>query len=303
MHLWVAIDPDGFYVTIPHFEEKMKRFCFKLPSMTAACCLAAISFASFLGSTAQAERVRLTIENVNGDTYFTPVFAGFHDGSFDLRQPTASTTFGEASDGLELLAELGMTGGLTSEFNSGSALRQAGTLGAGPFGPGQSVSQEFDLDLTGPNTRLTLASMLLPSSDTFIGNISTPAFDISSILGGGTLTFDLTALYDAGTEVNDFATSPGNGLLRGNPALGLDATIFPDGNPTAGVEENGTISLVNPTSSVFANFLGQPTNGPLTAAPSSFRVTVTAVPEPATGLAGCLALTGLMIRRRRQKIS
>ncbi len=278
----------------------MKRLLSTLPSISAPCFLMAMTITCLSSSTVQAERVRLTVQNVGGDTFFTPVFAGFHDGSFDLRQATGSGTLGQASDGLEALAELGMTGALTTEFNSGGALREAGTLGGGPIAPGQSVSADFDLDLLGANRFLTLASMLLPSSDTFIGNISTPAFDLSTFTGES-LTFDLTALYDAGTEVNDFAASPGIPLLYGNAALGLNGTNFPAGIATDGEDQNALISLIDPASSVFDDFLSQPTTGTLSAAPSSFRITVSAVPEPASGLAGCVALTGLMLRRRRKK--
>lgn len=232
---------------------------------------------------ASAETVRLTVENVGpaGTTFITPVFAGFHDGSFDL------SNGGVATAGLTSLAELGMTGGLTSEFTGGGAGRVAGTLnaGVGPIAPGQTVTQEF---VIGNNDFLTLATMVLPSSDFFLGNISTPAFDLSSLSVGNPLSFTLSNLYDAGTELNDFATSPGNPLL-GLP--GGDAVL-------SAPDSDGTIRLAG--ADPFSGFLNAPAGG-FSPNISQLRVTVSAVPEPGMGFACAAVICGLVTRRRRRK--
>lgn len=230
-----------------------------------------------------AATVRLSIQNVGpaGGTFVTPIFAGFHDGTYDL------SNGGTATNGLELLAELGMTADLTNEFLGADPTRVAQTLGTAPIAPGATVEQDFVIDLAGGNNRLTLASMILPSSDFFIGNISTPAFDLSGLSSSTPLSFTLTSIYDAGTELNDFATS------AGNPLLGL-----PPVDATLGVPDSLTnIRLVGNTP--YDDYL----NAPAGFAPSvsQFQVTVTSVPEPTTGLLGCILIGGVMMRRRKRK--
>lgn len=250
-----------------------------------ALALAAL-FVTTSSTNSSAATVRLTIENVGpvGSTFVTPVFAGFHDGSYDL------SNGGTATAGLESLAELGMTGGLTSEFLAGDATRVAGTLGGGPLAPGASVTADFVVDLTGNNTRLTLASMVLPSSDYFFGNITTPAFDVS-MLSSTPTTFVLSSLYDAGTELNDFTTSPGNGLF---PGAGLPATI-----PTDSVTDTNTNIRLVATGTEFGDFLNAPAGG-FNAPLSQLRITATTVPEPSMGFAACLLMGGVVARRRRR---
>lgn len=277
----------------------MKRI-FPLFQSIGMYALAALAITGITTESVQAERVRLSIQSTGGQTFFTPFFAGFHDNDFNLTNATGSGTLGVASPGLKTLAELGMTGGLASEFQAGGSNRVSGTLAGTPPGPGAPpligpvgspfdnvVTQEFDVNINA-NSRLTLAAMLLPSSDFFIGNISQAPFDISSLSIGETLTFSLSALYDAGTELNDFNTSPGTPLLPGLPA----------GDATLNVADpNTSIRLV--TGNIFSDTIGAPVGFNPTL--SSITVTVSAVPEPTAGLAGCVALGGLAMRRRRKK--
>lgn len=232
---------------------------------------------------ASADTVRVTVENVGADgtTFITPVFAGFHDGSYSI-----GSIGGTASAGLESLAELGMTGTINDEFTAGVPTRVSTTFnaGVGPIAPGQTVSETLDI---GDNMFLSLASMVLPSSDYFLGNVSTPAFDLSALTIGNPLSFTLSNLYDAGTELNDFGTSPGNDLFG-----------LPAGNaPMSEMDTDETIRLVtNP----FADFENSPTGG-FSPGISQLRVTITAVPEPGTGFACCAVIGGLVMRRRRRK--
>ena len=57
----------------------------------------------------------------------------------------------------------------------------------------------------------------------------------------GTVTIEITELYDAGTEINDFLTSDGNNDID-DPEDEL-----PEGDPEAGEDENGVITLHTPT--------------------------------------------------------
>ena len=57
----------------------------------------------------------------------------------------------------------------------------------------------------------------------------------------GTVTIEVTELYDAGTEINDFLTSEGN-----DDVDDLEDGGLPDGGGP-GVDENGVITLHTPT--------------------------------------------------------
>ena len=149
--------------------------------------------------------------------------------------------------------------------------------------------------------------MVLISNDFFIGNAS--AIDISSVLSGGVpLSIEVTSVYDAGTEVNDFAFSAANG----EPFFGLGGgqTGPNQSGPTA---DTGFVSIVPSTGDPFAGFA----NAALLSAegvPAGFNfndavlypngvatitISAVAIPEP-TSLTALLAMgTCGLLRRRR----
>lgn len=261
--------------------------------MGPTCLLAALAFCC-VGQVAKAEVVYLTIENIGTDTPMTPVFAGFHDGTYNLG--TVGTT---ATSGLEALAELGMTAPITAEFTGGGANRVAGAA-SGLLMPGASATTRFDITAGGANNFLSLASMVLPSSDYFIGTVTPTGgnspfgIDISSVTAGSPLTFDLTTIFDAGTELNDFLTSPPpdafdfSGTAFANIPTGRDPGASAPDNP------NTIRAVANP----FSSFLNTPAGF---TAPTDFGLRVTvSVPEPTSTIAiGSLA--GLLMLRRRRK--
>ncbi len=162
----------------------------------------------------------VTVENLQpaGGLFFTPVWVGFHDGTFD--------TFdvgGMASAGLEAIAEEGDTGPLSASF-AGSGVDGVVAPGS-PFGPaGRSFARqatpEFNVD---PNTHryFSYASMIIPSNDAFIGNdvpTASQLFDGSgNFLGPLVINVFGQGIYDGGTEVN-------NGLGAAFSANGGSAT-------------------------------------------------------------------------------
>ncbi|WOO39576.1 spondin domain-containing protein [Rubellicoccus peritrichatus] len=162
---------------------------------------------------ANATEVRVTVENLapSDGLYFTPVWFGFHDGSFDLHD-----IGGAASAGLESLAEDGMTATLDGEFGSADG-RQSNVLaapsgiGPGLYNPGAIASFTLDLN-TAENRYLTYASMLLPSNDAFFGNgnpLAVELFDADgNFTGERTIIIIGENIYDAGTEVNDTMGAP-----------------------------------------------------------------------------------------------
>lgn len=266
----------------------------------AACVLFAAAFVAGESQAQQTIRVEVTNNAPTDGVAITPLWLGFHDGSFDVFDSGVA-----ASAGLQEIAESGSPAGLGAEFTAAVPSGVEGAI-ASPTGPppiqaGETVSAIFNID-PGSNQFVSYASMILPSSDYFIANGSPTGFDLSSIFGTtNSLSFDIGGtVWDAGTEINDFDTSPGNGLF---PALGLPAGAGGDG---VGARENGVITEV--TGDPYTGFLNTPAGadfGPLNFNDAALypngvaTVTFTAVPEPTSLGFVALGLGGLFLRRRR----
>ncbi|MEM7311557.1 MAG: spondin domain-containing protein [Planctomycetota bacterium] len=238
-------------------------------------------------STAFAQtQIRVTV-TTEGPVGLAPVFAAFHDGSYDIFD-TGATSSAE----LETLAEVGDPSGLVGAAPAG--VTAGGFAPGGPFAPNGGTGS-MDFTVANNQTSFSFASMVLPTNDWFIGN--NVAYDISSLINaapGTTLTFDQTRVYDAGTEEEDFAFAPGGGLVG----------ITTPADPAGGASTMDAISLVTGPDPFAAFDNIEPvgfdtttidfTNG------SVATLSLTVVPEPASlGMAafGLLSLLGL--RRRR----
>ena len=258
-----------------------------------------------LSQTSQAQQVQVTVTNeapTNG-VALTPFWFGFHGGGFDTFNGGSAVT-----PGLESLAEDGLVGTLSGEFNAAVAGGVDGALPfQGPGGPrpilgGESTSAVFNV---GGNNFLSYASMVVISNDFFVANDN--ALDISSVLaGGGPITINVGTVYDAGTEFNDFTYSAANRA----PFFGLGGGQTGP-NQSGPVDENGVVTVVPSTGDPFAGFANSALLG-ADGVPSTFNfndaslytngiatITITAVPEPGSltllaAFAGC----GLLRRRR-----
>jgi hypothetical protein len=166
-----------------------------------------------LHSTVSATQINVTIENLTGDggLYFTPVWVGFHDGSFD-----SFDVGGTASTSIEALAEGGDASALRSDFSAvagvdGVVTAPAGFAGAPVFDPGDLVSARFDVDPT-RDRFFSFASMIIPSNDAFIGNDDAMAYQIFDATGVYIGPLDILVMgsqvWDAGTERNDGLGAP-----------------------------------------------------------------------------------------------
>lgn len=173
-----------------------------------ASCFAAVS--------AHAITVKVKVENVSkyDGLWFTPVFFGFHDGSFDTFDSGVAAT-----SSIEALAEGGDTSGLVGDIAGVTGAKShvlednASAAIGGPavlFSPGESNYFTVDLDAV-LNRYLSFATMILPSNDSFLGN-SKPGYELFDILGNfnGAQEINLFAsnIWDAGTEENDFIGAP-----------------------------------------------------------------------------------------------
>ncbi len=155
----------------------------------------------------------VTVENLadDGGLYLTPFLVGVHDGSFDIG------SIGQRAsrfDGLEALAEGGDTSGLTDRFNETvddgtvtTITAPGGFAGAPVFDPGESVTQTIAINDPGENRFFSFASMIIPSNDAFIANLSKTAHRLFSARGDFRGPVEIMVygnrVFDAGTEVND----------------------------------------------------------------------------------------------------
>ena len=108
---------------------------------------------------------------------------------------------------------------------------------------------------------------------------------------GTTLSLDFSTIYDTGTELEDFAFSPGNGFVGatgGGPA------------PDFGADQNGLVDIVtNPDFTTFANAPAGLINSDFFNGGPYGTVTLEVIPEPSTALLAGLRLVAGLRRRRR----
>ncbi len=234
-------------------------------------------------------RVEISL-TTTGPVGLAPAFVAAHDGSYDLFD-----VGGIATLGLEDIAEIGDLTAVLAEAATAGA-NAAGFAPGGPFVPAGGTGAT-ELTLADTETSLTFAAMILPSNDWFIGNST--AFDISALLNaapGTQLSFDFFTVYDAGTEVEDFAFGPGNGLV------GITTAATPSGG-TATSDPIGVVAGPDP----FASFLNlEPASFDTTTIDFTggaiATLTVRVVPEPSTWMLALTAGTvGLVALRRRRR--
>jgi hypothetical protein len=243
----------------------------------------AIALLTNMFANAQVDQIQVTIE-ATGDVGLAPAIVSFSDGSNDI------FTVGQtASAALENLAETGSP----ADFAPPQGGPVFGNNPSPPiFTPGGSNSAIFDV--AAGNNQFNFAAMVLPSNDWFVGNSAD--IDISSLLAGAAgdeLVFSFATIYDAGTELEDFAFSPGNGII------GLTGG---GGAADFGTDQNGVITVVaDPDFSTFVGGEGFDNSTIDFSNIVTVRLTaVSAVPEPAAAsVLGIVALGGLMRRRRK----
>jgi hypothetical protein len=191
-------------------------------------------------------KVMVKIESIvpeNG-VYFSPVWVGFHDGSFDLFDLGSL-----ASLAVERIAEDGNNVNLTEDLETVTAgtgvtgvITSPGGFDKLPlFDPGETSTAEFTLNPE-YNRYFTYAAMVVPSNDAFIGNHNPWAVELFDAAGDFTGKKIITVLgsqvWDAGTELNtemDAAfinqTAPNTGVTTSSPVLPHPGYLGSYGNP------------------------------------------------------------------------
>ena len=151
------------------------------------------------------EQVHVRVESLQeeGGFFFTSVWAGLHDGDFDLFADSDDTVDGnQATPGLESLAEDGMTALISEEFLAPGA-RLDTTVGPTPFAPGGVFESSIDVINPENYQYLTFASMLLPSNDAFFTVDPVQVFDAAGNPAGLQEIYVFAEdVFDAGTEAN-----------------------------------------------------------------------------------------------------
>ena len=270
--------------------------------------LTAVVSTALLSTTSQATIVEVEVTNLfnTGGLALTPVWLGFHDGTFDSFD-SGST----ASTSLQALAEGGDVSGIVADFSATNISGQqavltasAGFPGAPVFEPGESATTAtFDINAT-DNGYFSFLSMLIPTNDAFIGNDSATAyslFDISNSFVGLDILILGDNVWDAGTELN---TGYGSPFL-----VGADAQAREDENGVVG--QHAGLTVLAGGLSIFGG--NTPAGYSIDQAAADFtaqgfevaRITVSQVPEPASAgifAISMLALVGLNRRKKAAKV-
>jgi Ca2+-binding RTX toxin-like protein len=183
-------------------------------------------------------QTQLTIEvqNLapNNGVLLTPVWFGFHNGSFDTYDRGRP-----ASPGIERIAEDGTLATIGQEFQ----LSGFGTVAGAVFGPagapgpidaGEVATATVTLDSSEASSRFfSYAAMIIPSNDFFVSNGNEqahPIFDAQGNFIGADFTILGSQVLDAGSEVND--------------EVPANTAFFGQQTPNTGVPENGVVTVV-----------------------------------------------------------
>ena len=151
---------------------------------------------------------QVNITNLTPTQHFTPILAATHTAAVSIFLPGTA-----ASAELQALAEGGDVAPLTALLTGNANVMDVQTAG-GLHGPGATATvmvtggAQFD--------RLSLAAMLIPTNDTFVGvDTWLPAAGETKVV--------YAYAYDAGTEINDelCASIPGPSYPEcGGPGMG-----------------------------------------------------------------------------------
>lgn len=151
-------------------------------------------------STLLAQELSITFTNLTQGLHFTPVVTAAHTNESNIFMVGSAAT-----PELQAMAEGGDISGLVSVLMNGDANVNENPA-SGLLAPGMSTSYTLSTDMA--NTYLSLAAMVLPSNDGFVGASNWMIPETA-----GTYTLFLNA-YDAGTEAN-------NEIINGGGAPGV----------------------------------------------------------------------------------
>ncbi len=185
---------------------------------------------AFASSTTMAQELSITVTNLTQGLHFTPVITAAHasDNHIFMASEMASTELQSMAEGGDISGLVNMLTNADANVNENPAM--------GLLAPAMSAS--FSLTNDSANTHLSLAAMVLPSNDGFVGLDS---WEIPE--EAGTYTVFLNA-YDAGTEANDEIRGSGAPGEAGMPVPPpLDASIGMNGTGITDMESNNKVHI------------------------------------------------------------
>lgn len=192
--------------------------------------LLSISALMFASSQVQAQDLSITLTNTTQGLYFTPVITSAHTSDENIF--TLGTS---ATSELQTMAEGGDISGLVSVLSNADANINENPA-AGLLAPGASTTYTLTNDET--NTYLSVAAMVLPTNDGFVGLDSWKIPEEA-----GTYTVFLNA-YDAGTEANDEIRGSGTPGEAGMPVPPpLDPLLGMNGTGVTDMESNDKVHI------------------------------------------------------------
>ena len=199
----------------------------KKSPITSTLSVLALALAS---STTMAQELSITVTNLTQGLHFTPVITAAHTSDNHIFMLSDM-----ASPELQAMAEGGSISGLASVLTNADANINENPA-AGLLAPAMSAS--FNLTNDSSNTHLSLAAMVLPSNDGFVGLDSWKIPEEA-----GTYTVFLNA-YDAGTEANNELRGSGAPGEAGMPVPPpLDDVIGTNGTGVTDMESNNKVHI------------------------------------------------------------
>lgn len=205
--------------------------------ITSTAAVVAFALSGSLSSAIAAD-YQVTVTNLTSGIYFTPLIASAH-------APTASifTTGSPASSELQILAEGGNVAPMAALLESIGA---SVATGEGLLAPGATATLMLSDAGNEDNTVLSVAGMLLPTNDGFVGLNSVK---LPTASGPASMTWTANG-YDAGTEANDELIGSGAPGEAGFPA---PPPIVASGTGVAGT---GVPATIEGFVSIHRNVLG-----------------------------------------------
>ncbi|MFK8012520.1 MAG: spondin domain-containing protein, partial [Marinicellaceae bacterium] len=228
-----------------------------------------VAIASSFAIQATEIKVKVEVLTPDGGVFLTPLWVGFHDGSFD-----SYNTGDPASVGIERIAEDGDASELSALFQStvitgmdSVILNPDGFAGAPVFEPGSSSTEIFDLDET-TQKYFSYANMVIPSNDAFIANADPMAHQIfddsGAFVGPFTFTVYGSQVRDAGTEANTESDAAFLNQSAGNTGVTTtdNITVHPGFNGSVGNPDASPVNVLGGT--VVTGDIIDPVNGDFT---------------------------------------
>jgi len=199
-------------------------------------------FATVTVTQGAAGAFNVTVTNTSAGAYIgqlSPVVWAVHDASTQLFQVGKAV-----SAGLQSLAEDGASTAIIAELTANTHVASKGVQGLAPIASGANFSFSVTPDMAHP--RLSLASMIVPSNDTFLalGETGVALLDATGTpRADSAIAADIAAAlaaYDAGTEANQAGAAGPS--MAGSTLLGAVA-LQPAPN-TGAADGNGLVRLL-----------------------------------------------------------